>query len=217
MGGETRKPFLPLCGVPILAKTVANLMRCVKIREFLVCLKPEDMEVGEREIIPHLPFGKKIRWVEGGVRRQDSVYNALCRVGDDVDLVLIHDGVRPFVSLHLIETAVRETTFWGATVFGLPATDTIKSANQEGMVLGTLERGSLWMIQTPQTFRKELIVGAYGKAYEEGFEGPDDASLVERAGKAVKLLRGSPENIKITTSQDLSLAEKIMGSWDANG
>jgi len=217
MGGRINKPFLPVRGIPILALTLANLMQCLQIKDFLVCIKPEDMELGEKEVLPRLPSGKRIEWVEGGARRQDSVYNALSRVGTDVDLLLIHDGVRPFVSLRLVETAIRKTRFWGATVFGLPATETVKSVNRKGFVVRTVERTSLWNIQTPQTFRKDLILGAYRKAYEEGFEGTDDASLVEREGKVVKVLLGSPENIKITTLEDLSLAEKILASWESHG
>jgi 2-C-methyl-D-erythritol 4-phosphate cytidylyltransferase len=217
MGGRTKKPFLPVRGIPILALTLASLMRCVQINDFLVCIRPEDIELGEREVLPRLPSGKRIEWVEGGARRQDSVYNALSRVGADVDFILIHDAVRPFVSLKLLETALRKTRWWEATVFGLPATETVKSVNRKGFVVRTVERASLWNIQTPQTFRKDLILGAYRKAYEEGFEGTDDASLVEREGKAVKVLLGSPENIKITTPEDLSWAEKILASWDAHG
>jgi len=214
MGGRIRKPFLTLQGVPILALTLVNLMRCPHIDNFLVCIRPEDMELGEREILPHLPSGRRIEWVEGGERRQDSVYRALLRVGSDVDLILIHDGVRPFVSLKLLNQAIRKTRIWRATVFGLPATETVKSVDQKGFVVSTLRRTSLWSIQTPQTFCKDLILDAYRRAYAEGFEGTDDASLVEREGKAVKVLLGSPENIKITTREDLSLAERILASWE---
>ena len=210
MGRSIRKPFLYLQGVPILALTLGSLMRYPVIEHFLVCLRPEDMDLGKTGVLPHLPSEKRITWVEGGRRRQDSVNHALSRVEADVDLVLIHDGVRPFVSRELIETAIRETTRWGATVFGLPATETVKAVNEEGLVVKTVERSGLWNIQTPQTFHRDLIIRAYQKAHEEGFEGPDDASLVERVGGGVKVLMGSPENIKVTTARDLSLAEKIL-------
>jgi len=217
MGGCIRKPFLTLQGIPILALTLGNLMRCSCIAEFLVCIRPEDRELGERGILPHLPAGKRIKWVEGGESRQDSVYHALSRVDADVDLILIHDGVRPFVSLKQLNLAIQQTKIWKATVFGLPAAETVKFIDDKGFVARTLKKTSLWNIQTPQTFCKDLILDAYRRAYAEGFEGTDDASLVERGGKAVKVLLGSPENIKITTPGDLSLAEKILASWEPDG
>ncbi|MDH7499242.1 MAG: 2-C-methyl-D-erythritol 4-phosphate cytidylyltransferase [candidate division NC10 bacterium] len=217
MGGRTRKPFLSLRGVPILALTLRNLMRCPHIDHFLVCVRAEDRGLGEREVLPHLPLARKIEWVEGGERRQDSVYRALSRVDPHVDLILIHDGVRPFVSSTLLDLAIRKTQIWKATVFGLPAKETVKSVDEKGFVVSTLERTSLWNIQTPQTFCKDLILDAYRSAYAQGFEGTDDASLVEREGKAVKVLLGSPENIKITSPEDLCLAEKILASWEPHG
>jgi 2-C-methyl-D-erythritol 4-phosphate cytidylyltransferase len=216
MGEGRRKPFLLLGGRPILAVTLANLMRCPQLSEFLVCLREEDMEVGEREILPHLPLGREIRWVEGGARRQDSVFKALSRVSEETEMVLIHDGVRPFISSRLLSLAIEETKRWGATTFGLPVTDTIKLVRQDGLAVRTLDRGSLWVIQTPQTFRRDIILEAHRRAREEGFEGPDDASLVERLGREVKVLVGHPENIKITDYQDLSLAEKIAAGRGAN-
>ena len=214
MGASTRKPFLSLGGIPILALTLRNLMRCPQIEHFLVCVHPQDQELAEREVLPHLPFPHRVEWVEGGRRRQDTVYNALSREKAEGDLILIHDGVRPFVAPHSVGKAIQETQEWGATVFGLPAVETIKAVNREGIVIKTIERGGLWSIQTPQTFHKDLIVSAYDMAYREGFEGPDDASLVERTGAKVKVLMGSRKNIKITTSEDLALAEGILASWE---
>lgn len=214
MGGSTKKPFLTLRGIPILALTLGNLMQCPQIERFLVCIRSEDRGLSQREILPHLPSKGSIEWVLGGKRRQDSVYNALGRVDADTDLILIHDGVRPFVSPEMIEMALRETWLYGATVFGVPAMETVKAVNPEGFVVKTMRRDSLWNVQTPQTFHKDLILSAYHKAHEEGFEGLDDSSMVEREGGEVKVLLGSPENIKITTWEDLCLAEKILASRD---
>jgi len=215
MGASIRKPFLSLRGIPILALTLRNLMQCPQIGHFLVCIHPEDQEVAQREVLPLLPFPQRIEWVEGGRRRQDTVLNALGKKEADGDLIMIHDGVRPFVAPHSMGKAIQETQEWGATVFGLPAVETIKAVNPEGVVMKTIERGGLWSIQTPQTFRRDLILKAYDAAYREGFEGPDDASLVERTGAKVKVLMGSRKNIKITTPEDLALAEGILASWEA--
>jgi 2-C-methyl-D-erythritol 4-phosphate cytidylyltransferase len=216
MGGKIRKPFLTLQGVPILAVTLKNLMECSQIEAFFVCIRIQDKELCYQEVLPHLPSEKRVEWVEGGARRQDSVYNALLRVDANVDLVMIHDAVRPFVSSRMLKAAIRETSRWGATAFGLPAKETIKAVDEKGWVVRTIERDTLWNIQTPQTFERSLLQRAYQEAYENGLGGTDDASLVERTGRRVKVLLGSPENIKVTTPEDLLLAANILSTRDGH-
>jgi len=214
MGREIRKPFLRLQGMPILSVTLRNLMQSSQIDSFYVCIRAQDRKLCIEEILPHLPSGKRVEWVEGGKRRQDSVYNGLLRVDTDVDLILIHDGVRPFVCSHMVKTAIHETSQCGATAFGLPVKETIKVVNKEGYVVRTVDRDELWSIQTPQTFERVLLRTAHQRAYELDMQGTDDASLVEKLGERVKILLGSPENIKVTTPVDLSIAERIISKWD---
>jgi 2-C-methyl-D-erythritol 4-phosphate cytidylyltransferase len=214
MGGKIRKPFLTLHGVPILAVTLKNLMGCSQIEAFFVCIRIQDKELCCQEVLPHLPPEKRVEWVEGGERRQDSVYNALLRVGADADLIMIHDAVRPFVSSRMLKIAIEETLRWGATAFGLPAKETVKAVDEKGWVVRTIEREGLWNIQTPQTFERLLLQSAYREAFELSLEATDDASLVERTGTRVKVLLGSPENIKVTTPEDLLLAESIISARD---
>ena len=212
MGGKIRKPFLLLHRVPILVVTLRNLMECPQIESFFVCIRPQDRELCHREILSYLPSEKRVEWVEGGERRQDSVHNALLRVDADADLIMIHDGVRPFVSSRMLKIAIEETLRWGATAFGLPVKETIKTVDEEGWAVRTIERDGLWNIQTPQTFERPILQSAYREAYELGLEATDDASLVERTGRRVKVLLGSPENIKVTTPEDLLLAEGIISA-----
>ena len=197
-----------------MAVTLKNLMDCSQIEAFFVCIRIQDKELYCQEVLPHLPPEKRVEWVEGGKRRQDSVYNALLRVDADADLIMIHDAVRPFVSSRMLKIAIEETLRWGATAFGLPAKETVKAVDEKGWVVRTIEREGLWNIQTPQTFERLLLQSAYREALELSLEATDDASLVERTGRRVKVLLGSPENIKVTTPEDLLLAESIISARD---
>jgi 2-C-methyl-D-erythritol 4-phosphate cytidylyltransferase len=155
------------------------------------------------------------RIVEGGRRRQDSVYNALRVMDNRTDLVLIHDGVRPFIDKETVSSVIKEAQDSGAAVMGVPVKATIKSVARSPVqpfarslfVKQTLNRENLWEIQTPQVFRKDLILKAY-KRFGRG-EVTDDASLVEKSGAKVKIVKGSYANIKITTPEDLILAKAM--------
>jgi 2-C-methyl-D-erythritol 4-phosphate cytidylyltransferase len=139
----------------------------------------------------------------GGKERQDSVKTGIDAVGSDSDIVVIHDGVRPFISEEMLNISVHSAISSGAVTLGMPVKDTIKSVGSDGLVERTIERGSLWLTQTPQTFRREIIKTAYKRAYDDDFYGTDDASLVERIGINVRMIVGSYDNIKITTPGDL--------------
>ncbi len=134
----------------------------------------------------------------------------LDKVSDDAQLVLIHDGARPLITPELLKTAISETQVWKATAVAVPVKDTIKVVNKNGVVTKTLSRERLWAIQTPQTFEKNLIYTAHQKALRDGFIGTDDAVLVERMGQRVKIIKGEFDNIKITTPEDLFLAEALL-------
>jgi len=148
--------------------------------------------------------------LEGGKERQNSVANGLAAVGEDTDIVLIHDGVRPFVTEEMIADSIAAAQEYGGAVIGVPAKDTIKVCSADGLAVETPDRSTLWQIQTPQTFQRNLIVNAYEKADKDGFLGTDDASVAEFAGHQVKVVMGSYRNIKITTKEDLVIAEAFL-------
>lgn len=203
------KLFFPLGGKPILIQTLEVFQKCNLIENIVVIVREEDKSKWEN-LFKKYEISKIVDIVAGGKERQESVYNGLNRLGGDVEWVVIHDGARPFVTVQLIEASVREALFYKAVIAAVPVVDTIKRTNKEGWVVDTLDRTNLWEVQTPQTFSFSLIVEAYCKARKEGWGGTDDASLVERLGHPVKIILGSYENIKITTSEDLVFAETIV-------
>lgn len=147
-----------------------------------------------------------ITLVEGGAERQDSVFNALEQLPDDCQWVFIHDGVRPFASVELMERTWKAALGTGAAICAVPATDTIKKVRSQ-RVVATLSREELWMVQTPQVFRKDVLISAYRHARQSGCVGTDDAFLLERLGEPVSVVMGERSNIKITTPEDLLWAE----------
>lgn len=205
-----KKQFLPLCGKPILAHTLDQFETCPLVQTILLVVGQEDRDYCLKEIVERYSFRKVAEIIPGGKRRQDSVKNGLDRLSKDVRLVVIHDGVRPFVTRAMIEESIQGAARFGAVVMAMPVRDTIKVAHEDGTVLNTLDRGSLWQIQTPQAFQVRLVREAYQKASEDGFLGTDDASLVERLGAKVHLLPGSYRNIKITTREDVMLARLFL-------
>jgi 2-C-methyl-D-erythritol 4-phosphate cytidylyltransferase len=205
-----KKQFFSLGEKPILAHTLDRFDACPLIRSILLVIGHEDQAYCLEEIVEKFQYKKVSRIIPGGKRRQDSVWNGLEGLSDDAEIIVIHDGVRPFVTREMVEESIRSASRFGATIIAMPVKDTIKMAGPDGTVLKTLERESLWQAQTPQTFQVPLIRKAYQKAAADGFIGTDDASLVERLGKKVHILPGSYNNIKITTPEDLMLANLIL-------
>ena len=205
-----KKQFHLLTGKPILAHTLDKFETCPLIHSILLVVGEEDMDYCMNEIIEKYHYRKISQIVPGGKRRQDSVKNGIDALSKGVEVVVIHDGVRPFVTKTMIEESIHSAIRFGAVVVAMPVKETIKIAHLDGTVLKTLDRESLWQIQTPQTFQVHLIKEAYHKATEEGFIGTDDASLVERLGVKVHILPGSYTNIKITTKEDLMLAHLFL-------
>jgi len=206
-----KKEFLLLGDKPILAHTLSPLENHSQISEIILVVDEKSIEHCQKEIIEKYDFGKVKEVVVGGERRQDSVYNGLKKVTSACDIVLIQDGARPFLTKDLITRSIEGAKEMGGATVAIPAIDTIKFVRDDkDIVIETLQREYLWMAQTPQTFRYELILKAYEKAEEENFKGTDDASLVERMNQPVKIIRGSYDNIKITTPEDLILAEAIL-------
>jgi 2-C-methyl-D-erythritol 4-phosphate cytidylyltransferase len=146
----------------------------------------------------------------GGATRQESVRRGIEKLDSDCEIVVIHDAARPFVSASLIDRCVDKARQVGAVVVGVPVKDTIKVVSEEQWVQATPTRSTLWEIQTPQAFRKELIVEAHDRAVRQAIDATDDATLVEQMGKPVLVLRGETSNIKITTPEDILLAEALL-------
>jgi 2-C-methyl-D-erythritol 4-phosphate cytidylyltransferase len=211
MGGSKPKQFLELDGRPILAHTLSALS-CVSVISDIFLIVPETFIPSTREIVRDWKDGARysnegpvISIIAGGVERQDSVYNGLCKLPDECEWVVIHDGVRPFPSKELILAAWDGAQKSGASITAIPATDTVKKV-RDGHVLETLSRNEIWLVQTPQVFRKEVILAAYRKAVDAGWTGTDDASFVERIGVPIAIVRGERSNIKVTNPEDLDWA-----------
>jgi 2-C-methyl-D-erythritol 4-phosphate cytidylyltransferase/2-C-methyl-D-erythritol 2,4-cyclodiphosphate synthase len=207
MGSSVPKQFLPLGGRPVLARTLSALAAVPSIDGIVVAL-PANVPDPWRDGIRNFP--KVIETVEGGAERQDSVRNALAAVPDDAGIILVHDGVRPFVSVDLADRVIDAVNRSGAAVPVVPVSETVKVWNEAGSSLETLDRKRFMRAQTPQGFRADILRSAYAKAAEAGFQGTDDASLAEAAGFAVVPVPGEDGNLKITTPEELRMAEGML-------
>lgn len=210
MVADTNKQYLLLAGQPVLAHTLAVFENCAAIDRCIVVAKAEECEYCRREIVEAGGFCKVIAVVAGGAERQDSVYQGLLALPEDCRFVAVHDGARPLITAEVITRALTEVTEDCGAVVGVPVKDTIKRADEAGIVIETPPRATLWSVQTPQIFERRQLSEAYRQALADGFYGTDDASLVERQGAMVKMVLGSYENIKLTTPEDMLLAENIL-------
>lgn len=217
MGTPRAKAFIPLKNTPILVHAVQPFEACSRIQSLYLVLRKQDLPSWQGEILERFPFKKTKPPVVGGLNRQDSVRLGLEAIREDIDTVLIHDGARPFVDASMLEQLLDTMQEAEAAVVGVPAKDTLKTVSSDGTVLNTLPRKHLWHIQTPQAFYYSLIIEAHRKALAENFQATDDAMLVERMGIPVKVVEGSYENIKVTTPDDLALAQVILESRERHG
>jgi len=216
MGADRKKQYLLLGGVPILARTLGIFEQLDIIDEVIVAAPADDLDFIRADIVEAHGIFKVSKVVEGGVRRQDSVFIGLKAASQPCDLAVIHDGVRPLATLPLVTEAVEAAWRFGGSVVCAKAFDTIKQADDDGFVKWTPERRTMFRAQTPQVFRYDMILRAYERAAADGFEATDDSQLVERLGEKVKIVVGDEENIKITTPKDLAVAETILkkrGEW----
>jgi len=204
MGGID-KVFAPLDGEPLLAKVITVFQDCHSIDEIVLVLAKKSMEQG-RTLIKERGWSKVVAVCSGGPRRQDSVKEGLRRLVG-CDWVIIHDGARPCLSADLIERGLIAAQKTGAAIAGVPVKDTIKIVSRRGFVQETPARQCLWAAQTPQVFRYDLITEAYRQANDEV---TDDAALVEKLGHRVEVYMGSYHNIKVTTPEDLAVAEVLL-------
>ncbi|HHV83369.1 MAG TPA: 2-C-methyl-D-erythritol 4-phosphate cytidylyltransferase [Tepidanaerobacter syntrophicus] len=209
MNSNVSKQFLTIKGHPILYYTLNKFEKMKILNEIILVVPPADVKYTKEQIIKKYGFKKTII-VEGGKERQDSVYNGLKALPKDADIVVIHDGVRPFIPVKIIENSIEAAAECDAVGVAVPVKDTIKVVDDKSVVKTTPDRKALWAIQTPQTFKYDVIMKAYEKAMEDGFYGTDDTVLVERMGLPVKIIEGSYENIKITTPEDIIFAEAFV-------
>jgi len=206
MGLGFNKVLANLKGRPVIEWTIREFVMSDLIGTLVLVINPEDREA-MLDICE--PYTDKIKFImeNGGDSRQDSVYNGLKALPEETDIVLVHDGARPFVDREIIEKSIKYAQKAGAACAGLPARDTIKIVDAGNTVLSTPDRKTVWHAQTPQSFKKNIIIEAYENAREKGIFGTDDAGLAEAAGFKVLMFEGSSRNIKLTTAEDLILGE----------
>lgn len=212
MGGPVRKQYRTLAGRPVLAHTLAAVAACPDIAEIVLVVPAEDREMCRKTVVDSVAAAAPVRVVAGGAERQMSVSNGLDTLAEDIDLVAVHDGVRPFVRPSEFSAVLVAAEEEGAALLAVPAADTLKRADGEGRVRETLDRADIWLAMTPQAFRRDLLRDAHAAARRDGVLGTDDAALVERQGKPVRLVPGSRHNLKITTPDDLILAEALLAA-----
>lgn len=210
MGSKINKQFISINGKPILAHTIEKFEKCKYIDEIIVVAREDEINYCRKEIIRRYKFNKVSKIVRGGKERQDSVYNGILALDERCDIVLSHDGARPFVKVENIIDGIEGAIRHGACVVGVPVKDTIKVVGDNKSIDKTPKRNLLWAAQTPQCFNKQIMMESYKKALEDEFIGTDDSVLVERLGIDVKMIMGSYENIKITTPEDLIIAESML-------
>jgi 2-C-methyl-D-erythritol 4-phosphate cytidylyltransferase len=210
MGSSTNKQFLLLDNRPILAHTLQVFQECRAVDGVYLVVNHKDLPLIQEEILENYRFNKILKLVIGGRLRQDSVRNGLEAIDESCDIVIVHDAARPFVSPAFVEKSIFLMEMFDAIIPAIPVKDTIKVISKEGFVQKTLERDSLWHIQTPQTFKYDLIIRAYREGMGKKIYGYDDSTFIEHLGKKVKVVEGSPYNIKITTPEDLIIAKGIL-------
>lgn len=204
------KQYMLLKNKPVLAHTIEAFEKVGHINEIIVVINKKDRVLFEKQIRQCHTYSKIAAVVYGGYDRQASVYNGLSVVSEDAQIVSVHDGARPLVTPEIIENAIITAMEKGVGCVGVPLKDTIKRTGKDAVVEATLDRSTLWSVQTPQVFRKDILERVHKRAAEAGFRGTDDAVLAERLGYPVHMVMGSYSNIKLTTPEDLVFAEAIM-------
>ncbi|MFH1830057.1 MAG: 2-C-methyl-D-erythritol 4-phosphate cytidylyltransferase [Pseudomonadota bacterium] len=215
MGADRPKQYLEIDGRPIICHTLERFKEAPCIESVVVVVEPGREEAFKHEILKSFGFPKSWIVVAGGKVRQESVANGLVHIPSDCDVVVVHDGVRPFVRASLIQRSAQEALCQGACIAATPIKETIKRVVKENIIAETVDRQDLWNAKTPQAFRLDLLTKAMEKATEDGFIGTDEASIVERLGVTVKILESDDRNIKITTPSDLIVAQSIFDEWES--
>ncbi len=207
MGGPRPKQYLSLAGLPLLVHALRGLLSSKGVSGVVLAVPPGRVDATRRVLRRHR-IGGVLAVLEGGSSRQESVWYALQAVPVDTQWVMVHDAVRPFITRDLVERVLAAARRVGAATCGMAVRDTVKRV-AEDTVRATVERDGLWLTQTPQAFRRDVLWEAHDKARRDGFAATDDAMLVERLGAPVAMVPGVPYNVKITTPDDLRIAR----SW----
>lgn len=210
MGVGRKKQFLMLGELPLIVHTLKIFQKSVSIDEIILVVPDDGINYCKQEIVNSYNFTKVKKIVSGGEKRQESVFNGLKSVSHEMDLVVVHDGVRPFLSKSILENSIKKAEEKGAAVVAIPVKDTLMKISDQGMITEGQSRDSIWRIQTPQVFKKEIIINAFEKALKDSFYGTDESTLVIRLGIPVYVVDGSELNIKITTPEDIVLGESIL-------
>lgn len=211
MGMAIKKQYILLNDKEIIAHTVEQFEKCRVVDEIILVVGAEEIKKVREEIVKKYGFNKVRHVVAGGAERQDSVYNGLLVTSSNIKYVMVHDGARPFIKEEIIIKALEKTRKKEATVVAVPVKDTIKIAdNKTGIIVDTPNRNNLWSVQTPQSFSKQLLLDAYEYAQSNNLIVTDDSMLVEAYGRTVSIVEGDYTNIKITTQEDLIVAESIL-------
>ena len=214
LGADVKKQFLTLGDRPLLAATLQRIAQHPRVAAIHVIAPEPELTYCREQVIERYAVNKIAGVVAGGAERQDSVWNGLLACGASVDdVVLIHDAVRPFFPLEKLDMLIDEAMRNGACLLAVPAQDTVKMV-VDGQVVKTADRTALWLAQTPQAFRFDVIFEAHRRAQQEGFRGTDDASLVEQYGGQVVVIEGSAYNLKVTTPADLALARALLAAGE---
>lgn len=214
MGASINKQYLQLDGMPIVARTISVFEQSPLIESIYLVIPAEEIPYCQEHVVRAYKFSKIAAIIPGGKERQNSVMNGLRAMREHVsedDVILIHDGVRPLITEELLRESIAVASSQDGAIVAVPAKDTIKSVTN-GFVTGTPDRNTLWQAQTPQSFRYGVIYTAHQAAETDLYMGTDDASLVERNGGRVQIVRGDYHNIKITTPEDLVLAQAFLAS-----
>ena len=212
MGGRVPKPFILLGKKPILVHTLNALDRSHLFAESVLVVSADRLSFVQKEFCPEWNIGKHWQVVPGGEQRQDSVARGLAALSSDCSYVLVHDGVRPFVPQTLLQGLITTVTAGRHCIAAIPAKDTLKKTDGT-QIEHTVTRESVWLAQTPQAFVKQSLQQAYQKVAGTSFVATDESSVMEYVGETVTMVTGHPCNIKITTPEDLQLAEAILTHW----
>ena len=211
-GGDLPKQFIPLYGKPVIVHSTQCFESSELIREIILVVPEKWVEYTKNEIVDKFKLSKVSKVIAGGSVRQQSVEKGFYFLSPKLEIVAVHDAVRPFVTLEIIEEVIAEASKSGAAIAAFPSTDTIKKSSPENSIENTVPRENIWFAQTPQAFRYEVLKKAFEKASEDGYLATDESLLLERLGIEVKLVKGSKYNIKITTPEDLEMGELILKS-----
>ena len=207
IGASVPKQFLEIQGKPLLHHTLTVFASC-KLIDYVVLVMPQaDVDEMGEDWLNKYDIVREV--VVGGEQRQDSVYNGFNSLEEGTDIVVVHDGVRPFTTPQMITATVEAAQQHGAAITAIPVSDTVKQA-ADGFVKQTVSRDGLWRVQTPQAFQYGLLQQAFKKAKKDSYYGTDEGSLVEYLGERVKIVPGSELNIKITRKEDLVLGESLL-------